>query len=72
MGDLQLCGAKQLRKHEVGFIANKNLFFRETRKLIKFLCGKIKPILPWIGGLVFLMLNYLFFSWKHHSRNNDV
>jgi hypothetical protein len=34
MSDLQLCGAKQLRKHEVGFIANKNLFFRETRKLI--------------------------------------
>jgi hypothetical protein len=23
MSDLQLCGAKQLRKHEVGFIANK-------------------------------------------------
>jgi hypothetical protein len=34
MSDLQLCGAKQLRKHEVGFIANKNLIFRETRKLI--------------------------------------
>jgi hypothetical protein len=34
MSDLQLCGAKQLRKHKVGFIANKNLFFRETRKLI--------------------------------------
>jgi Zn-dependent metalloprotease len=40
MSDLQLCGAKQLRKHEVGFIANKNLFFRETRKTYKFLCGK--------------------------------
>jgi hypothetical protein len=39
MSDLQLCGAKQLRKHEVGFIANKNLFFREARKN-KFLCGQ--------------------------------
>jgi hypothetical protein len=26
MIDLQLCGAKQLRKHKIGFIANKNLF----------------------------------------------
>jgi hypothetical protein len=43
MSDLQLCGAKQLRKHEVGFIANKNLFFRETRKPINSYVEKSLP-----------------------------
>jgi len=33
MSDLQLCKAKPLRKHVVGFIANKKSVF-EDRKLI--------------------------------------
>jgi hypothetical protein len=48
MSDLQLCRAKQLRKHEVGFIANKNLFFPIDSETFKFLCGKVKLILSWI------------------------
>jgi hypothetical protein len=45
MSDLQLCGARQLRKHEVGFIANKNLFFPIDSDTYKFLCGKVKLLL---------------------------
>jgi hypothetical protein len=40
MSDLQLCKAKPLRKHEVGFIANKNFTSKASLEIDKFLCGE--------------------------------
>jgi len=40
MCDLQLCKAKPLRKHEVGFIANKNFRSKASLETCRFLSGE--------------------------------
>gem|GEM_PF-3230616 len=68
MSDLQLCIAKPLRKHKVGFIANKKSVFEDRKLILSFVVKKgrsrtcLRSVLPAFGRPSYLPIACLDFA----------